>query len=176
MQTGYYYYVGTMPGGRLRQANLIKLFEKAKVYEKSSFKGLFNFIQFIGKVTNSNAKIEGAKLIGEKDDVVRLMTIHHSKGLEFPVVILSSLSKARNRTDANYKIVLDQELGIGVNFINELSNYDTIMKKAILTKQNKESISEEMRILYVALTRAKDKLVLIGNDKNAYQTLENKMS
>lgn len=174
MQTGYYYYVGTMPGGRLRQANLIKLFEKAKVYEKSSFKGLFNFIQFIGKVTNSNAKIEGAKLIGEKDDVVRLMTIHHSKGLEFPVVILSSLSKARNRTDSNYKIVLDQELGIGVNYINELSNYDTIMKKAILTKQNKESISEEMRILYVALTRAKDKLVLIGNDKNAYQTLENK--
>ena len=174
MKTGYYYYVGTMPGGRLRQANLIKLFEKAKIYEKSSFKGLFNFIQFIGKVASSNAKIDGAKLISEKDDVVRLMTIHHSKGLEFPVVILSSISKARNKTDASFKIVLDQELGIGVNYINGLSNYDTLMKQAILTKQNKENISEEMRILYVALTRAKDKLILIGNDKNVEKSLENK--
>ena len=174
MKTGYYYYVGTMPGGRLRQANLIKLFEKAKIYEKSSFKCLFNFIQFIGKVASSNAKIDGAKLISEKDDVVRLMTIHHSKGLEFPVVILSSISKARNKTDASFKIVLDQELGIGVNYINGLSNYDTLMKQAILTKQNKENISEEMRILYVALTRAKDKLILIGNDKNVEKSLENK--
>ena len=174
MQTGYYYYVGTMPGGRLRQANLIKLFEKAKIYETSSFKGLFNFIQFIGKVASSNAKIEGAKLISEKDDVVRLMTIHHSKGLEFPVVILSSISKARNKSDASLKIVLDQELGIGVNYIQGLSNYDTLMKKAILTKQNKEDISEEMRVLYVALTRAKDKIILIGNDKNVEKSLETK--
>ena len=174
MKTGYYYYCGTMPGGRIRQANLIKLFEKAKMYEKSSFKGLFNFIQFIGKVASSKAKIEGAKLINEKDDVVRLMTIHHSKGLEFPVVILSSISKSKNNQDASSKIVLDQELGMGVNYLNGLSNYATLMKKAILSKQNTEELSEEMRILYVALTRAKDKLILVGNDKKAENALANK--
>ncbi len=171
--TGYYHYVRLMPNGKLRQANLKKLFEKAKDYEKISFKGLFNFITFIEKVASKSSLAE-AKTIGENEDVVRLMSIHKSKGLEFPVVFLCGVDKKINLQDIKEKIILDQELGFGVNFINKENEYSTLSKEAIKLKAKNEAISEDMRVLYVALTRAKDKLIIIGADKKIEKSLENK--
>ena len=173
--TGYYYYVRLMPNGKLRQANLRKLFEKAKDYEKISFKGLFNFITFIEKVANKkSSNMSAAKIIGENEDVVRLMSIHKSKGLEFPVVFLCNVGKKFNEQDLKQKITLDQDMGIGVNYVSEGLEYSTLTKTAINIKGKKELLSEEMRILYVALTRAKEKLIIIGSDKEARKKLEQK--
>lgn len=162
-ETGYYYYVSLMPNGKLREANLRKLFEKAKEYEKISLKGIFNFITFIEKVeSNKSGDISGAKIINENDDVVRIMSIHKSKGLEFNVVFLSSIEKGFNFQDMRPKIVYDQDLGIGVNFVSEGMDYKILTKDAINLKAKKEKISEEMRVFYVALTRAKERLILVG--------------
>ena len=113
LDTGYYNYVSLMPNGLLRVANLKILFEKAKQYEKTSFKGLYNFISFIDKLRLSNKDMSGAKLIGENDDVIRIMSIHKSKGLEFPVVFLSGTGKRFNIQDLNTSpILLHQDIGI----------------------------------------------------------------
>ena len=173
--TGYYHYVRLMPNGKLRQANLRKLFEKAKEYEKISFKGLYNFITFIEKVASkSSSNMTSAKIIGEKDDVVRIMSIHKSKGLEFPIVILCGVEKKFNEQDMKAKIIYDQDVGIGVNYIGDGVEYPTLTKEAINIKAKKELVSEEMRILYVALTRAKNKLIIIGTEKNAEKKLDEK--
>jgi len=111
--TGYYNYVSLMPNGTLRAANLKILFEKAKQYEKTSFKGLYSFISFIDKLNLSSKDMSGAKLIGENEDVVRIMSIHKSKGLEFPVVFLSGTSKKFNMRDLNTNpILLHQDIGL----------------------------------------------------------------
>lgn len=170
METGYFYYVRLMPGGKTRQANLKKLFETAKNYEKISFKGLFNFILFIEKITKTNNEFESAKVVGEKDDVVKIMSIHKSKGLEFPIVFVSGITKKVNESDYRTKIAYDQDLGFGIKYIDEISEYDTISKRALKIKSFKEMLAEEMRILYVALTRAKEKLVLVGVERNTQKT------
>lgn len=172
-KTGYYYYVRLMPNGKLRQANLRKLFEKAKDYEKISLKGLFNFITFIEKIVGNN-NLQEAKIINENDDVVRIMSIHKSKGLEFPVVFLCNVGRKFNEQDMKNKIVLDQDLGIGANYVDNINEYSTLAKQAINLKIKKEMISEEMRILYVALTRAKEKLIIIGSDRNALENYNKK--
>ena len=174
-KTGYYHYVRLMPNGKMRQANLRKLFEKAKDYEKISYKGLFNFIKFIEKISYEKSKngLTAAKIIGENDDVVRLMSIHKSKGLEFPIVILCGLGKRFNEQDLKAKIVYDQDMGFGLNYINDTFDYATLAKRAVNLKVKKELVSEEMRVLYVALTRAKDKLILIGAEKEAEKALDN---
>ena len=166
--TGFYNYVGLMPNGELRQANLKMLFQKAKQYETANFKGLYNFINFIDKVKLSSGDMGAAKLIGENDNVIRIMSIHKSKGLEFPVVFLSSASKQFNLMDLNQNVLLHQELGIGAKYIdyNMQIQYDTLTKSAIRNKMFTETLSEEMRILYVALTRAKEKLIITGLSKN----------
>ena len=170
METGYFYYVRLMPGGKIRQANLKKLFETAKKYEKISFKGLFNFILFIEKIAKTNNEFESAKVLGEKDDVIKIMSIHKSKGLEFPIVFLSGINKNVNERDFREKIILDQDLGMGIDYIDEISKYPTISKKAVKIKGTKELLAEEMRILYVALTRAKEKLILVGTERNVEAT------
>ncbi len=165
--TGYYHYVGLMPNGMLRQANLRMLFERAKQYETASFKGLYNFIHFIEKLRLSSGDMGAAKIIGENDNVVRIMSIHKSKGLEFPVVFLASTGKQFNLMDLNQNLLLHQELGIGVKYIDyeKQVQYDTLSKAAIRNKTLVETLSEEMRILYVALTRAKEKLIITGMKK-----------
>ena len=174
-KTGYYHYVLMMPNGKIRQANLRKLFEKAKEYESISFKGLFNFITFIERVANKPKNTMGAaKIIGENEDVVRIMSIHKSKGLEFPVVFLCGVGKQFNLQDLTNKVRFNQDLGIGVDFINEYTRYSTLAKEAINIKARNEAISEEMRLLYVALTRAKEKLVIIGSDKKAEENYKKK--
>ena len=174
-KTGYYHYVLMMPYGKIRQANLRKLFEKAKEYESISFKGLFNFITFIERVANKPKNTIGAaKIIGENEDVVRIMSIHKSKGLEFPVVFLCGVGKQFNLQDLSNKVIFNQDLGLGVDFINEYPRYPTLAKEAINIKARNEAISEEMRLLYVALTRAKEKLVIIGSDKKAEENYKKK--
>lgn len=175
--TGYYNYVGLMPNGELRQANLKMLFERAKQFETASFKGLYNFINFIEKLKLSSGDLGSAKLIGENDDVIRIMSIHKSKGLEFPVVFLANTGKQFNLMDLNKNILLHQELGIGVKYINydKQVQYDTLSKSAIRSKVFTETLSEEMRILYVALTRAKEKLYITGT-MNDYEKEIEKMN
>ena len=162
--TAYYGYVGAMPNGVLRQANLRILFQRAKQYEETSFKGLFNFINFINKIRKSSGDMGSAKILGENEDVVRIMSIHKSKGLEFPIVFLSGSGKNFNMMDLNKTVLYHDELGIGPNYVdleNRIS-YSTFPKEAIKQKMKLETLSEEMRILYVAFTRAKEKLIITG--------------
>lgn len=176
VKTGYMNYVSLMPNGNLRVSNLKMLFERAKKYESASFKGLFNFINFIDKIKFNSEDLTSAKIIGENEDVVRIMTIHKSKGLEFPVVILSETGKQFNLQDLNGKILLDQDLGIGPQYINSERHieFKTLAKKALAIKAKNEAISEEMRVLYVALTRAKEKLIVTGRQKNVNQKMADK--
>ena len=173
--TGYYNYVGLMPNGELRQANLRMLFERAKKYETASFKGLYNFIKFIEKLKLSSGDMSSAKVIGENDDVVRIMSIHKSKGLEFPVVFLASTGRQFNLMDLNDDILIHQDLGIGVKYIDyeKQVQYDTLTKASIRNKILTETLSEEMRVLYVALTRAKEKLIITGLVKDANKEFDN---
>ena len=174
IDTGYYNYVGLMPNGPLRQANLKMLFQRARQYETSNFKGLYNFINFIDKLKLSSGDLGTAKLIGENDNVVRIMSIHKSKGLEFPVVFLSSTGKQFNLMDLNQNILLHQEMGIGVKYIDyeRQVQYDTLTKISMKNKILVETLSEEMRILYVALTRAKEKLFITGLSKDYEKEIE----
>lgn len=173
--TGFYNYVGLMPNGNLRQANLKMLFERAKKYETSSFKGLYNFINFIEKLRNSTGDLGAAKIIGENENVIRIMSIHKSKGLEFPVVFLANTNKQFNEQDIRKNpILLHQEMGIGVKYIDYTTQikYDTLSRETLKSIIKNENISEEMRILYVALTRAKEKLIITGIAKKYEDKLQ----
>ena len=174
--TGYYNYVGLMPNGNMRQANLKMLFERARKYETSSFKGLYNFINFIEKLKNNSSDLSPAKIISENDNVIRIMSIHKSKGLEFPIVFLSNTNKQFNEQDLRKNpVLLHQDLGIGAKFIdyNTQVQFDTQTREAIKNIIANENISEEMRILYVALTRAKEKLIITGVSNNHDKKMEN---
>lgn len=176
LDTGYYQYVGLLPNGAMRQANLKTLFEKAKQYEKASFKGLFNFIQFIDKLKKQNGDLASAKLIGENEDVIRIMSIHKSKGLEFPVVFLCNSHKKFNMQDLNDNILLHQDIGFGPTIMDTTRKikYSSIAKDAIKLKMKQETLSEEQRILYVALTRAKEKLYITGRSKDFNKYVQDK--
>ena len=167
--TGYYDYVRTMPSGDERQANIDMLIEKAKAYEKTSYQGLFNFIRYIERLKSYDVDYGEASLINENDDAVRIMTIHKSKGLEFPVVFLLNAHKKFNNSDIGSKIVIDEDLGVGMDVMKLISRTKktTFVKKAIQTKIRLANLSEEQRILYVALTRAKEKLYITGCVKNS---------
>jgi ATP-dependent helicase/nuclease subunit A len=168
METGYYAYTGAMPGGVQRQANLRILFERARQYEETSFKGLFNFINFINRLKSSSGDMGSAKTLGENENVVRIMSIHKSKGLEFPVVIAAGMGKKFNLMDLNRSILVHHELGLGPEFVDpeKRISYPTVIKQAIKRKIKLESYSEEMRILYVAFTRAREKLIITGAVKD----------
>lgn len=163
-ETGYYGYVGAVKGGMQRQANLRLLFQKAKIYNETSYKGLFNFINFINKIKVSSGDMGSAKILGENEDVVRIMSIHKSKGLEFPIVFVSGTGKNFNLMDMNKAILFHNELGFGPDYVDleKRVSYGTLMKEAIKNKIKLETLSEEMRILYVAFTRAKEKLIITG--------------
>jgi ATP-dependent helicase/nuclease subunit A len=163
-ETGYYGIVGAMPAGEQRQANLRILFERARQFEETSYKGLFNFISFIDRLKSSKGDMGSAKILGENENVVRIMSIHKSKGLEFPVVILAGCGKKFNLQDMNKSILLHQELGFGPDVVdpNLRLSYPSLPKQAIREKIKTETLSEEMRILYVALTRAREKLIITG--------------
>ena len=168
--TNFYNDVLKMPNGLIKQENLKMLFERAKQFEKVSFKGLYNFIKFIEKIKSSSGDLGAAKLIGENDNVVRIMSIHKSKGLEFPIVFLANTGKQFNMQDIKKDaILLNQKLGIGFKYIDydRQIQYDTLTRAAVKNKILTENISEEMRVLYVALTRAKEKLYIVSILNNA---------
>ncbi|WP_297131221.1 helicase-exonuclease AddAB subunit AddA [Terrisporobacter sp.] len=173
MNSGYYAYVGALPSGSQRQANLKILFERAKQFEETSFKGIFNFVNFIDKIKKSNSDMGSAKTLGENANVVRIMSIHKSKGLEFPIVFCSAMSKNFNTQDFKKDMLYHYELGFGPQLvdIDRRISYPSIAKEALKNKINLENLSEEMRILYVALTRAKEKLIITGSTKDIPATL-----
>lgn len=168
MDTAYYGYAGAMPNGAQRQANLRILFQRAKQYNETSFSGLFNFINFIQRLRKNSGDMGSAKILGENEDVIRIMSIHKSKGLEFPVVILSGCGKRFNMQDLNNSILLHEDLGIGADYVDieRRLSYGTLLKQAIKRKFKLETLSEEMRVLYVAFTRAKEKLIITGSVDN----------
>ncbi|TXC89661.1 helicase-exonuclease AddAB subunit AddA [Metabacillus litoralis] len=171
--TKFFDFVGGMPGGKQRQANLRALYDRARQYEATSFRGLFRFLRFIERMQDRGDDLGAARALGEQEDVVRLMTIHSSKGLEFPVVFVAGLSKQFNMMDLNKKYLLDKELGFGTKLINPnlRVSYPTLPYIALKKKMRMELLAEEMRVLYVALTRAKEKLYLIGTLKDAEKTI-----
>lgn len=165
VDSGYYHYVGAMPGGQQRQGNLRVFLDRASQFQNTSIKGLFNFIAFIEKLQISRGDMGAAKILSENDNVVRLMSIHKSKGLEFPIVIVAGLGKQFNLRDVSNRLLIHKDLGLGPDFVDyQLRTVrDTIAKLAMKERIKLESLSEEMRILYVALTRPKDKLILVGS-------------
>lgn len=167
-ETGFLSFVGAMPGGEQRQANLRMLFEQARKFEETSYRGLFNFINFINKLKSSRGDTGSAKILGENENVVRIMSIHKSKGLEFPVVFISGCGKGFNLQDTKSRIIFHQELGFGPDYVDyeKRITYPTLAKQALKYKIRNESLSEEMRILYVGFTRAREKLILTGSVKD----------
>ena len=174
--TGYYNYVGLLDMGEQRKTNLMLLFEKAKNYEKNSYKGLFNFVNYIQKIS-LKSDVSEAKLISEDANVVRIMSIHKSKGLEFPIVFLANTNKKFNFRADDSNLVLHQKLGFGavVYDMDKKTSFNSIMKKKIEKFKKNEQIAEEMRLLYVAMTRAKEKLIITGRVKD-YENLKEEIS
>lgn len=173
-ETGYYTYVSALPGGHQRQANLRVLIDKSKQFKNSTMKGLFDFLKFMEQIKRTGSGINTAKVINENDDVVKIMSIHKSKGLEFPIVIVGGLGKMFNHSNQTSRIAMHKDLGIGMRNVNpNLGVYlTTINQKIIKHQKYKESIAEEMRILYVAFTRAQDRLVLVGTVPNLNKSSE----
>lgn len=167
IESKYYYFVGSLPNGKTRQANLRMLADKADDYEKTSMRGLFKFLRYIEKMNKKSNDTGTAKTLGENDNVVRLMSIHKSKGLEFPVVILCGANKQFNLQDTRQKILFHKICGIGPKCIDveNRTEKDTLARVAIQNMIKKENLSEEMRVLYVAMTRAVDKLIMVGTVK-----------
>lgn len=166
--TGYYDFVGGMPGGVQRQANLRALYDRARQYEATSFRGLFRFLRFIERMKETGGDLGTARALGEQEDVVRIMSIHKSKGLEFPVVFVAGLSKQFNRQDLNSHFLLHKDLGFGPKYIdsNLRLSYPSLPALAIRRSLRLEMLAEELRVLYVALTRAREKLCLVATSRS----------
>jgi len=167
--TGIYDYVGGLPQGEQRQANLRALYDRARQYESTSLRGLFRFLRFIERMQQSGGDLGTARSLGEGEDTVRLMSIHKSKGLEFPVVFVAGMGKGFNQTDVRGSFLVHKDMGFGPRFVEtELSaTYPTLPQLAIRRQMKQEALAEELRILYVALTRAREKLYLVGAVKDA---------
>lgn len=173
-ETGYYDFVGGIPGGRQRQANLRALYDRARSYEETSFRGLFRFLRFIERMEEQSKDLGEARALSEQEDVVRIMTIHKSKGLEFPIVLLGEVNKQFNMRDLMGDYLLNKEHGFATKFIDPVKriSYATLYYIAVAEEEKRQLLSEEMRVLYVALTRAKEKLVMVGHVKELDKQLD----
>ena len=165
-ETGYYDYVGGLPGGILRQANLRMLIDRAADFERTNERGLFRFLRYIDALKRRSTDLSVARTLGESEDVVRIMTIHRSKGLEFPIVFLANIAGAFNMQDAQGDLLCHAHEGIGLrvyeNSMTGRQKYDTMSRRKVKAVIQRETMAEEMRILYVAMTRAQEKLILTG--------------
>lgn len=166
--SGYYDFVSAMPAGEKRKANIDMLVQKAIQFEETSYSGLFHFVRYIEKLHKYDVDFGEADAISGSDNSVRIMSIHKSKGLEFPLVFVSGLGKNFNQQDARDKIIIHPDLGLGPDFIDpkERIKSPTLPKKVIQKNIILENLGEELRVLYVAMTRAKEKLILTGCVKN----------
>jgi ATP-dependent helicase/nuclease subunit A len=162
-RTGYYHYVMAMPGGKRRQINIDMLKERAAAYENGIYKGLFYFIRYIEKMQKINLDMGEASTISETDNTVRIMTIHKSKGLEFPIVFLCNIGKNFNFRDSQGRYVLHHDLGVGFDYLDQETRVrkKTAVKMVIERQLRLDVVQEEIRLLYVACTRAKEKLILV---------------
>ena len=166
--TAYVDFVGAMPGGDVRQANLKALYDRARQYEEADFRGLFRYLQLMDKMKEDGLDLAPAKVVSEKEDVVRIMSIHKSKGLEFPVVFVADMGKAFNRRDTQDQILFHNRLGIGLKQYDPewRMSYPTLIWSGIAAQLRWEGTAEEERILYVAMTRARDQLILTGHSSH----------
>lgn len=170
-ETGYYVYVGALPGGLERQANLRLLGERAAAYEDSQFGGLHGFLQYVEQMKHSGQDMTTAATLGESDNVVRIMSVHKSKGLEFPVVIGINLG-THFRKLRGEDMLINGETGLGMYMMDEekATRRNTVSRQAASLRLEREQLAEELRVLYVLLTRARDRLVLIGSVSNAWKS------
>ncbi|MDI6709420.1 MAG: helicase-exonuclease AddAB subunit AddA [Bacillota bacterium] len=167
-ETGYPSYVRGLPGGPQRQANLQALYDRARQFERTSLRGLFRFLLFIGRLQEEGADLGAAHPAGENENVVRIMSIHRAKGLEFPVVVVAGLGRRFNRSDRGSDLLLHKQLGFGPNLVDPDMRlaYPTLARHAVARRLEAESLAEELRLLYVAMTRARERLLLFGSAGN----------
>ncbi|MGL6057884.1 MAG: helicase-exonuclease AddAB subunit AddA [Culicoidibacterales bacterium] len=177
-ETGYYDFVGGLANGIHRQANIDALIDKARTYEAIGFRSLFKFNRFITAMQKQNQDFTNSRSIAEQENVVQLMTIHKSKGLEFPVVIVAELQKQFNRRDSMKSLVLDKQFGASLTFVHEEKNYTvrSIVQTFIAEQIDRAQLAEELRILYVALTRAKEKLILVAQTSKTMEVMQKQYS
>ncbi len=173
-ETGYYAYVSAMPAGETRQANLDLLIEKAAAYESTSYQGLFHFIRYVERLKKVETDFGEAAVAGSEERTVRIMSIHKSKGLEFPIVILAGMGKRFNRQDAYSRLLIDADFGVGADHMDLEQRLKSVtLKKQVLKRRLElESMGEELRVLYVAMTRAREKLIMTAADPHLQNKLE----
>ncbi len=164
VSTGYLHYVSALPGGEQRKANVQILLEKASAFEQTSYYGLFHFARYIEQLEKYDVDYGEANILDEKADVVRIMSIHKSKGLEFPICFVCGMAKKFNMQDLNGRMIADVDMGIGVDYVDVEHRLQskTVRKNVIAEKMRLDNLGEELRVLYVALTRAKEKLIITG--------------
>ncbi len=173
-ETGYEHYAAALPGGAGRLANLHMLCAQAAAFEKTAYTGLFQFLRYIDQMHAYEVDYGEANTLDEEADVVRIMSIHKSKGLEFPICFVVGMEKRFNRRDASGDMLIDNDWGVGLSYVDPARRIrtDTLRKKAIAEKIRQDSLGEELRILYVAMTRAKEKLILTGYTKDCAGKIE----
>ncbi|MFY0544339.1 helicase-exonuclease AddAB subunit AddA [Brevibacillus sp. H7] len=173
-ETGYLDYVAAFENGQQRQANLRALYDRARQYEAASYRGLFRFLRLVDRLQQAGSDLGEARTIGENEDVVRIMTIHKSKGLEFPVVFVAGLGKQFNTLDMKSSFLLHKDLGFGPLAVDPQLRlrYPSLAALGIKHQLRREMLAEEMRVLYVALTRAREKLILVGTARDLSKSVE----
>ena len=172
-ETGYYAYASAMPMGRQRRKNLDMLLQRAQSYSETSYSGIFNFVRYIEQIKKYDMDYGEASAVSEQDDLVRITSIHKSKGLEYPIVILAGLHRQFNRQDLREALLIDADLGIGGDYVDLETRirYPGLKKEVLKQKMLTESDGEELRVLYVAMTRAKEKLIMTAAVNDAEQKL-----
>lgn len=173
-KTGMLGLFGAMPAGTMRRANLLKLVEYARGFEKTSFKGLFSFIGFIRRMMERGQDIGDAQGMSEDVNAVRIMSVHKSKGLEFPIVILTDCARQFNRDDLKKNVLLHKDLGPGFKRMDEshMAEYATLSRQAVSLRLTRELLAEEMRVLYVGMTRAREKLIITCAMNDVYKSVK----
>lgn len=173
-KTGYYQMMSAMPAGEQRRANLDMLLAKAAAFEETSYKGLFHFVRYIEQLKKYDVDYGEANVTDEQMDAVHFLSIHKSKGLEFPVVFVCGMNKHFNKQDSSGSIVIHPDLGVGIDAVDLTlrTKTPTLLKKILQREVSLENLGEELRVLYVALTRAKEKLILTGVLPKAEEKLQ----
>lgn len=176
LETGYYLIIGAMPGGSQRQANLRALVDKAESYSRDRQSSLYSFVRYIDAVKQRKVPMGQVKLVGEQDDLVRIMTIHKSKGLEFPMVIVSGMGRRLNYTKLGSGVSLHKDIGVAMTLADFEGHWykQTLLQRLMQKQVHREEVQEEIRILYVALTRAKDILYMTGTVKDGEKFMQSR--
>lgn len=173
-KTGFLEIAGAMPGGPQRQANLNAMVQRARQFEESNMKGLYQFLTFLEGLEKSGADLNPAAILSEADDVVRIMTIHKSKGLEFPVVLLCTAGRPFNLQNQNQPILIHREWGLAPNMVDPMQRiqYPSGFYRMVRSLLNREALEESLRLLYVAMTRARERLIVIGSQAKAAEKIQ----